>query len=97
MKGGIGAVEGCVFVSQKSSTNQHQPECPLAHKLINKLSAVIGNCDLIMEKTPEDSPMLQRMLLIRDTAKSMAADLAEFQSELARRTAEERQRASVAS
>jgi hypothetical protein len=84
-------------VSQLSSTNKHQPECPLAHKLINKLSTVIGNCDLIVEKTPGDSPILQRMLLIRDTAKSMAADLAEFQCELARRRAEERQRASVAS
>jgi len=84
-------------VSQQPSTNKHQPECPLAHNLINKLSSVIGNCDLVVEGTPEDSPMLRRMLLIRDTAKSMVEDLVEFQCELARRTAEERQRASVAS
>jgi len=35
-----------------------QPECPLAHNLINKLSTVIGYCDLMLDKAPPDSPLL---------------------------------------
>jgi hypothetical protein len=66
----------------QSSENLHEPECPLAHHLIDKLSTVIGNCDLVLEKAPEDSPFLRQMLLIRNVAKSMAADLAKFQCDL---------------
>lgn len=86
--------EGASKLSEQPGTNKHQPECPLAHALINKLSTVIGNCDLVLEKTPEDFPLLSRMRMIRDTAKSMAADLAEFQCELARKRRADQQRAS---
>ena len=79
-------------MSQESCTNKPQPECPLAHTLINKLSTVIGNCDLLLEKAEEDSPELSRMKLIRDTAKSMAADLIEFQCDLATRRLKETRR-----
>lgn len=84
-------------VWQGSKNTQHQPECPLAHDLINKLSVVVGNCELLLENTPADSPLMSRMKLVRDTARSMAADLAEFQCELIRRRWEgERRGSSVA-
>jgi hypothetical protein len=82
-------------VSQQSSANTNQPECPLVHALINKLSAVIGNCDLMLENTPEDSPQLARIKLIRDTAKSIVAELAEYQCDLIRRRVEKTRKASA--
>jgi hypothetical protein len=51
----------------------------LAHDLINKLSVIVGTCDLMAQKTPESSPTLQPMLLIRNVARSRAADLGQFQ------------------
>lgn len=82
-------------MSQQSSANKHQPECPLVHALINKLSAVIGNCDLILENTPEDSQQLARIKLIRDTVKSIVAELVKFQCDLVRRHVEKTRRASA--
>ncbi len=75
-------------MSLQSGPNKPQPECPLAHKLINKLSVVVGSCDLLVESAPEDSPLLSRIILIRNTAQSMAADLAEFECDLVRRRLE---------
>ena len=87
------AVEGEVHaVSQSFKDKEHQPECPLAHDLINKLSVVVGNCELLMENTPADSPLISRMKLVLDTARSMAADLAVFQCELIRKRCEGKRR-----
>ena len=62
----------------------HKLECPLAHELINKLSVIVGNCDLLAENTPHDSPLLQRTLLIRDMAKAVAKDLGQLECDLVR-------------
>lgn len=59
-------------------------ECPLAHELINKLSVIVGNCDLLAENTPQDSPLLERTLLIRDMAKAVAKDLGQIECDLVR-------------
>jgi hypothetical protein len=67
---------------EQSDPSKHEPECPLVHQLINKLSVIVGNCDLLVEKTPQDSPLLPRMLLVQSIAKSMAADLAQFECDL---------------
>lgn len=82
-------------MSHQESPNKHQLECPLAHTLVNKLSVVVGNCDLLIEKTPLDSPLIPRMKLIRETAQSMAADLLEFQFDLERKCLEKMRRDSV--
>lgn len=81
-------------MKQESNSTKHRPECPLAHALINKLSTVIGNCDLLLEKAPQDSPLLPRMKLIRDTASSMVADLVKLECDLARRREENKRKAS---
>ena len=69
---------------EQSSSLKLQLDCPLAHELINKLSVVIGNCDLLFEQTPEDWPLLKQISIIRNTAKAMATDLADFQCEVVR-------------
>ena len=61
---------------------------------MNKLCIVVGNCDLVVEKTPEDSPILNQLRTIQSTAKSMAQDLAEFKCELARVGIKDSQKAS---
>jgi len=69
---------------EESSTGKYELDCPFAHNLINKLSVIVGACDLLLEKAPEDSPALPQMLQIKNVARSMAADLGEFQCELVR-------------
>jgi hypothetical protein len=82
-------------MSQQKSANKSQIDCPLAHTLVNKLSVVVGNCDLLLEKTPQDSPLASRMKLIRDTAQSMAADLLEFQFDLEKKCLEKVRQVSI--
>lgn len=58
---------------------QYQPTCLLAHSLINKLAIVVGRCDLLTQKTPEESECYQRLMSIRELAKSMAEEIKEHQ------------------
>jgi hypothetical protein len=53
----------------------------LAHKLINQLSIIVGNCALIKEELPRDSEHIKRLTFIQDTARSMAAELKKKQKE----------------
>src|SRR6202140_4839092 len=48
---------------EESSRSNYQPDCPLAHDLINKLAVIVGQCDLLVEKTPKDSPLFKQTLL----------------------------------
>jgi hypothetical protein len=68
----------------ESGAGKYPLDCPLAYDLIHVLSVIVGTCDLMAQKTPESSPTLQPMLLMRNVARSMAADLGQFQCDLAR-------------
>jgi hypothetical protein len=65
-------------------TNQgvYQPGCMLAHDVINRLSVIVGYCDLLADETPEGSDCRKRLLTIRNLAKVAAADLTEHQCQL---------------
>jgi len=80
-----------------SSGERYQTDCPLAHDLINKLSVIVGHCDLLVLAVPENSPLFARMLLVRDLAKSVGEDLGQLQCDLARVRSANGQRASKAS
>lgn len=69
---------------EKPSRKSYEPECPLAHNLINKLSVIVGHCDLLVERIPETSPLWGRMLLVRDLAKSVGEELGQLECDLAR-------------
>jgi hypothetical protein len=69
---------------QQSNELEPQSDCPLTHDLLNKISILVGNCELLAERTPQDSPLLEKILLIRDTGKAIAADLVQLESDLAR-------------
>ncbi|HKV82761.1 MAG TPA: hypothetical protein VJP02_31730 [Candidatus Sulfotelmatobacter sp.] len=53
---------------------KYQPSCLLAHELVNKLSAVVGYCDLLRDHVAEDSAQ-QQLRKIRELAKAMAEEL----------------------
>lgn len=67
---------------EKRNLGKHQPSCILAHDLINKLTVIVGRCDLLKERAPEDSECLKHLALIRDAAKAMAEELNQHQCRL---------------
>lgn len=69
-----------------SKSERHQPVCMVAHDLVNKLSAIVGHCDLLIEITERDPEYARRLTLIRDIAKAAAEELAEHQRKLAAET-----------
>ncbi len=56
-----------------------QPACLLTHNLINRLSIIIGYCDLMGENEEQGSEAAKRLNLIRDAAQQMAKELVEYQ------------------
>lgn len=78
------------------SKPERQPTVPtVAHSVVNKLSIIIGNCDLLIERMEKGSEHAHRLEMIRDVAKTAVAELTKHQQEMeakARRT--ERRKAS---
>lgn len=68
-------------MSQKN-LGTYQPNCRLAHDVINRLSVIVGYCDLLADETPEGSDCRKRLLTIRDLARLAATDLTEHQCRL---------------
>jgi hypothetical protein len=66
---------------KESEPAQYQPSCLLAHDLINKVSAIIGYCDLLTEKIV-DPEFSNSLLQIRKIAASVAATLNEHECKL---------------
>jgi nitrogen-specific signal transduction histidine kinase len=58
------------------------PVCMLAHEMVNKLSVIIGNCDLVSENTPPDSDCAKRLRIIGEAARYMVTELNKHQCEL---------------
>jgi hypothetical protein len=57
----------------------------VTHDLINKLSAIVGNCDLMLEAAEEGTEPTRRLNLILDLANAMAVELKRLQHQDARR------------
>jgi signal transduction histidine kinase len=83
--------------TDKSDLGTHYSNCLLAHDLLNKLTVVLGNCELLKEEAPEGSARLKRLLLIRDVAASMAESIKKHHCDLdaVMRSADPPQRLSV--
>jgi hypothetical protein len=58
----------------------------MSHNFINKLTVIIGSCQLLQEKAERagqlDPECLHRLAVIQDIARGMAEDLKEHQCEL---------------
>jgi hypothetical protein len=59
----------------QSKVGSFQPLCQLSHDLINQLSVIVGNCDLLSKEALEGSEYARRLFLIREVAKEMAKQL----------------------
>jgi len=57
------------------------PVCPLAHTLLDKLTAIVGSCELLVEQSSADSVSSKRLQLIRQAAQSMTVELKDHQCE----------------
>ena len=66
----------------KPDLGKYQPRCNLAHGLINKLSAIVGYCDLLRDDALEDSKSRKGLDTIRAVAKGMAEELLMHQCDL---------------
>jgi hypothetical protein len=65
-----------------SSDGGYRPSCMLAHHLINRLSMIVGFCDLLAEEAPESSACLRRLRQMREIATSAAEELSRHECEL---------------
>lgn len=75
-----GAARGRRDATQMASRGRrHQPACMFAHDLINKISAIVGNCDLLYEKTEKGTEYARRLAVIRDLAESAIKEITEHQ------------------
>jgi len=67
---------------EKSNRESYQPTCLFAHHLINKLSTIVGSCDLASEQVEPGTEYAKHLALIRDTAKEIATGLIVHQGQL---------------
>jgi hypothetical protein len=67
---------------EKPEPGKYKPCCSLAHEFVNKLSAIVGYCDLMEEHATEDSECQRRLQAIRNIARGMAESLSKHQCEL---------------
>jgi hypothetical protein len=54
----------------------------LAHHLINRLTVIVGYCDLLAQEAPEDSERSRRLLQMREIATSAAEEIGQHECEL---------------
>jgi len=54
----------------------------VAYDVVNQLAVIIGNCDLLLEKTEEETEDARRLGLIREIATTMVRELAEHQRQV---------------
>ena len=67
--------KGCTRMA--SERGPHEPASVIAHNLINKLTAIVGHSDLLIESTERGTEYARRLTLIRDIAESAAKELIE--------------------
>lgn len=60
----------------------YQPTCMLAHDLLNKLSVIVGLCELVSAEAEPGTECATRLAAIQDTAKSLAREVVKRQCQL---------------
>jgi hypothetical protein len=67
---------------EKYNVGHYEPACMLAHRLLDKLSIIIGHCELVSEAVPHGSECAKRLDRIHSVAAEMAADLSTHQCQI---------------
>ena len=68
---------------EETSPDCHHPVCILAHELVNKLSTIVGHCDLSHDPGQTERQLTNHLAKICETAMSMAEKLNHHQCQLA--------------
>jgi hypothetical protein len=78
--------------------SRHEPECMLAHQLIDKLANIVGHCDLLGGDMGGEMRFAYRVNIIQKAARKLTAELVDHQRELSAecKTKKERQQHQVA-
>ena len=58
------------------------PVCPVVHTLLDRLTIIVGHCELLGATASADSPSSKHLQIIQQAAQSMAVDLKDYQCEL---------------
>src|SRR6266567_2734445 len=74
--------KGLVSRMQTLTRECDRTACSLACELIDKLTVIVGNCDLLRDKMKTGSPESERLDLIRGMAKEIATELGGCQCRL---------------
>jgi hypothetical protein len=53
---------------EKSNSRSVVPVCPLAHRLLDRLTVIVGHCDLLAATGLVDSPSSKHLQIIRQAA-----------------------------
>jgi hypothetical protein len=69
-----------------SKRGRHQPGCIAAHDCINKLAAIVGHCDLVLELTKSGSEIEKRIQKIRGIAQQGIAEMKQHQQDVSAQT-----------
>jgi hypothetical protein len=70
---------------EKSTREYDEAGYLFAHRLINKLQVIVGNCDVLGVEVDAGSECAQRLTTIRDVAKEMGKEIVkEFQQDQCR-------------
>ncbi len=64
---------------EKSNGDQYEAACLLAHRLVDKLSVIVGYCDLVIEDSELKAESAARLTLVRDMAATVAKELASLE------------------
>ena len=67
---------------ENSSKGCHEPACMLAHRLVDKLTAIVGYCQLGSADAPPGTESAKRFEMIETTANAMAKELSKHQCHL---------------
>jgi hypothetical protein len=62
----------------EAQSQNEPPTCSLAHRFLNKLAIIVGNCELLQERAELDAPNSEcwrRLAMIRRAASEMAEDI----------------------
>lgn len=61
------------------AAEHYSPTCMLSHHFINQLSAIVGNCDLLNDRSEHtealDPDCVRRLAVIRDIAIALIAEM----------------------
>lgn len=73
-----------------TEAEHHAPPCMVAHQMINRLAAIIGYCDLLIETTEKETEHARRLGMIREIAETGVKEMVEHQHQVETEKTEKR-------